>query len=83
MRIQLTGVLEDNPQPDAGGVCTMTVAAEGELLTVAVSNRHAQWVVSTFDGGQLVEIIGAWARPGVIHAWAVWPVGAPVAPVME
>jgi pectin methylesterase-like acyl-CoA thioesterase len=46
---------------------TMTLAAGGELLTVSVSGWHARWVGS-IHAGTLVEVTGALAGPGLVHA---------------
>jgi hypothetical protein len=71
--IQLTGVLEDDPQVGAGGGATMTLAARGELLTVSVSGGHVGWVASTISAGLLVEVVGELAASGLVHAWRVQP----------
>ena len=77
MSVQLVGVLEDEPRR-VGGTCTLTLAAAAQCWTVLVSSAHAQWILRTFEAGWLVQVVGALAAPGVLHAVLVWPVEAPL-----
>jgi hypothetical protein len=69
--IQLTGVLKNDPQVGAGGGATMTLAANAQVFTVVVSSQHTQWLASTTRAGVLVEVTGALAGPGLVHAYRV------------
>ena len=73
MSVRLTGVLEEDPRPCAGGTTTLTLAAAAQLFTVLVSSKHGAWVASTCSAGLLVEVTGR-RRSGLIEAWRVRPV---------
>ena len=77
MRVQWVGVVESDPHVGAGGECTLTLAANGELFQVSVSGGHVPWMASTFSAGLLVAVKGELAAPGVVHAQWVWPVEDP------
>ena len=72
-QVQLVGVIEADPQPGPGGTTTLPLAAMAQRFEVTVSGWHARWVPS-IDPGTLVEVVGALAAPGVVHALWVWPV---------
>jgi hypothetical protein len=81
MSVQWVGVLEDDPQVDAGGGATMTLAANVQVFTVVVSSQHAQWLVSTVRAGVLVRVEGELAGDGLVHAYRVRAV--PVEPIVD
>jgi hypothetical protein len=76
MSLTLVGVIEDHLHPCPSEETRMTLAAEAQLFEVSVSGGHAQWVPS-IDPGTLVQVVGALAAPGVVHALWVWPVDEP------